>query len=205
MARLVRNFIGGITAKVTGAETYDVDPDPVSPSSPSSVKILRENRSPESGKLLSSSDEEEGEMLEQPLPSLCGTLSKWTNYLQGWQDRYVVVRRGILSYYKSEYDTRFGCRGSISLHKVKILVSKVSCYTHSDVLSVVSLFIFFSQLHEFDDVRLDIRAHDCTYFFRASSPEQKQTWIEVIEANKVLVPTFYIICTSAVIIVLPSN
>ena len=41
------------------------------------------------------------------------------------------------------------------------------------------------QVHEFDDVRFDIRAHDCTYFFRASTPEEKQTWIEVIEANKV--------------------
>lgn len=43
------------------------------------------------------------------------------------------------------------------------------------------------QLHEFDEVRFDIRAHDCTYFFRARSPEDKHTWIEVIEANKVCV------------------
>lgn len=41
------------------------------------------------------------------------------------------------------------------------------------------------QLHEFDEVRFDIRAHDCTYFFRAASPDEKNSWIEVIEANKV--------------------
>ena len=29
-----------------------------------------------------------------------GNLSKWTNYLHGWQDRYIVLRDGTLSYYK---------------------------------------------------------------------------------------------------------
>ena len=188
MARLVRNFIGGITARVTGGETYDVETEPKlqdnpSPSSSSSTNFLRENRSPEGGKRFSSSDEDEGEMLDQPLPSINGTLSKWTNYLQGWQDRYVVVRKGILSYYKSEYDTRFGCRGSISLHKVKLLVGKsVMLHLQRDIECLLYSSL---KVHEFDDVRFDIRAHDCTYFFRAGTPQEKQTWIEVIEANKV--------------------
>ncbi len=57
------------------------------------------------------------------LPERKGILSKWTNYLHGWQDRYVMVKEGTLSYYKSEDDTSFGCRGAISLGKATITVS----------------------------------------------------------------------------------
>lgn len=41
------------------------------------------------------------------------------------------------------------------------------------------------QCHEFDELRFDVRVYDCTYFFRATSMQEKQQWIEVIEANKV--------------------
>ena len=41
------------------------------------------------------------------------------------------------------------------------------------------------QLHEFDELRFDIRAHDCTYFLRASTVEEKDSWVEAIEANRV--------------------
>lgn len=40
------------------------------------------------------------------------------------------------------------------------------------------------QLHEFDELRFDIRAHDCSYFLRASSVHEKDRWVEAIEANK---------------------
>lgn len=41
------------------------------------------------------------------------------------------------------------------------------------------------QFHEFDELRFDIRAHDCTYFFRARDPIEKTSWVEAIDANKV--------------------
>lgn len=73
------------------------------------------------------SDEEEDDLdcsNSQPqLPGLQDTLSKWTNYLHGWQERWVVLSSGTLSYYKSEYDTAFGCRGSMSVAKATIQVS----------------------------------------------------------------------------------
>ena len=47
-----------------------------------------------------------------------GNLFKWTNYLSGWQCRYVVVERGTLSYYRNELDMEFGCRGVIHLGKL---------------------------------------------------------------------------------------
>ncbi len=33
---------------------------------------------------------------------LSSNLQKWTNYLSGWQDRYLVLKDGILSYYKGK-------------------------------------------------------------------------------------------------------
>ena len=40
-------------------------------------------------------------------------------------------------------------------------------------------------MHEFDELRFDIRGHECTYFLRASSVEEKDSWAEAIERNKV--------------------
>eukprot|EP00112_Aurelia_sp_Birch-Aquarium-sp1_P024528 Seg781.4 transcript_id=Seg781.4/GoldUCD/mRNA.D3Y31 product="Collagen type IV alpha-3-binding protein" protein_id=Seg781.4/GoldUCD/D3Y31 len=62
------------------------------------------------------------ELEKRPDINVEGTLSKWTNYLHGWQDRYFILRNGNLSYYKSEFDTAFGCRGSVSVGRAKIEV-----------------------------------------------------------------------------------
>lgn len=51
---------------------------------------------------------------------------QWTNYIHGWQDRWVVLKTNTLSYYKSEDETEYGCRGSICLSKAVITVSAVS-------------------------------------------------------------------------------
>lgn len=48
---------------------------------------------------------------------------QWTNYIHGWQDRWVVLKNNTLSYYKSEDETEYGCRGSICLSKAVITVS----------------------------------------------------------------------------------
>ena len=60
-----------------------------------------------------------------------GILSKWTNYLHGWQDRYIVLKDGTLSYYKSENDLAFGCRGAVSLTRASVTVRKLDgCHLH---------------------------------------------------------------------------
>ena len=51
---------------------------------------------------------------------LQGTLSKWTNYIHGWQDRYIALKEGTLVYFKSEVETDFGCRGAISIDKATV-------------------------------------------------------------------------------------
>ncbi|GAA6107338.1 ceramide transfer protein isoform X1, partial [Tachysurus ichikawai] len=49
-----------------------------------------------------------------------GVLSKWTNYIHGWQDRWVVLKNNTLSYYKSQDEREYGCRGSLCLSKAVI-------------------------------------------------------------------------------------
>uniref|UniRef100_A0AAF5D431 START domain-containing protein n=2 Tax=Strongyloides stercoralis TaxID=6248 RepID=A0AAF5D431_STRER len=44
-----------------------------------------------------------------------GVLIKWTNYLNGWQERYFVVSDGVLYYFKSKSEMKYGIRGSMSL------------------------------------------------------------------------------------------
>lgn len=80
---------------------------------------------------LSLSDDDEHDVLEVKSilptpPSLSGTLSKWTNYIHGWQDRYICLQDATLSYYKSENETAFGCRGAISIRKAVVKVSWLS-------------------------------------------------------------------------------
>lgn len=69
-------------------------------------------------------DEEDDIIFDNNSPrgEMQGSLSKWTNYIHGWQDRFIVLKDGALSYYKSHYDLNFGCRGSISILKANIKV-----------------------------------------------------------------------------------
>lgn len=107
----------------------------------------------------SGSDEDQDPELGQPV-EFGGVLSKWTNYIHGWQDRWVVLRKNTLSYYKSEHEREFGCRGSLCLSKAVIMP------------------------HEFDECRFDISVNDSVWYLRAEDPEHRQQWIESIELHK---------------------
>ncbi|XP_056276136.1 ceramide transfer protein-like isoform X2 [Pseudoliparis swirei] len=100
-------------------------------------------------------DPESGQHVE-----LGGVLSKWTNYIHGWQDRWVVLKNNTLSYYKSEDEREYGCRGSLCLSKAVITP------------------------HEFDECRFDISMNDSVWYLRAEEPEHRLQWIESIELHK---------------------
>lgn len=89
-----------------------------------------------------------------------GELSKWTNYIHGWQSRFVVLKGGTLSYYKSKKDTNIGFRGSISLFKATI------------------------KPHEFDESRFDVSVNDSVWYLRAASPEERSRWVDILETYK---------------------
>ncbi|KAK7492548.1 hypothetical protein BaRGS_00016214 [Batillaria attramentaria] len=109
--------------------------------------------------VLSLTDDED-ELDEEPLPELHGTLSKWTNYLHGWQDRYIVLKDGTLSYYKSEDETAFGCRGAVSLTRATVTP------------------------HQFDECRFDVSVNDSVWYLRGASPDERQRWVDSIELHK---------------------
>ncbi|XP_067339465.1 ceramide transfer protein-like isoform X3 [Channa argus] len=113
----------------------------------------------------SSGSDEDLELREEPVHPLgigefSGVLSKWTNYIHGWQDRWVVLKNNTLSYYKSQDETEYGCRGSLCLSKAVITP------------------------HEFDECRLDISVNDSVWYLRAQDPEHRHQWIESIELHK---------------------
>jgi len=69
-----------------------------------------------------------------------GTLSKWTNYIHGWQDRFFTLKPdGSLVYYKSANDTDFGCRGAIHIQKARV------------------------KPHDLDELRFDVSVNDCNW------------------------------------------
>ncbi|XP_061656914.1 ceramide transfer protein-like isoform X2 [Syngnathoides biaculeatus] len=113
----------------------------------------------------SSGSEEDSEPREETGNSagggvFSGVLSKWTNYIHGWQDRWVVRKNNTLSYYKSQDETEYGCRGSLCLSKAVVTP------------------------HEFDECRLDISVNDSVWYLRAQDPEHRRLWIDSIELHR---------------------
>uniref|UniRef100_U5ENY0 Ceramide transfer protein n=1 Tax=Corethrella appendiculata TaxID=1370023 RepID=U5ENY0_9DIPT len=110
------------------------------------------------------SDENDLHLTNDSTPELKGYLSKWTNYIHGWQPRFIVLKDGTLSYYKSEQDSDFGCRGAISLQKATI------------------------QSHEFDECRFDVSINQNVWYLRADSPDDKNIWIEILQSYRTDLP-----------------
>jgi collagen type IV alpha-3-binding protein len=89
-----------------------------------------------------------------------GRLFKWTNYLHGWQERYLILRHGFLNYYKNEFDITLGCRGALSVRQAAF------------------------QPHEFDDCRFDIRVSDSVWYLRAHNSDDRERWMQALEDHK---------------------
>lgn len=67
--------------------------------------------------------------IEALLPEKCGVVSKWTNYMNGWQDRFFMVKQGTMLYFKSEEDMSVGCRGTVCLSRAVISVCLFNLFT----------------------------------------------------------------------------
>uniref|UniRef100_A0A158QP79 Collagen type IV alpha-3-binding protein n=1 Tax=Haemonchus placei TaxID=6290 RepID=A0A158QP79_HAEPC len=87
------------------------------------------------------------------LPS-SGTLLKWTNYINGWRERFFEIKNGQLLYYASKADQASGCRGSISLKKLEVT------------------------LHEFNECEFSVSVGDVTWHLRAENPHSRTYWIK---------------------------
>lgn len=54
-----------------------------------------------------------------------GNLLKWTNYWNGWQLRYFVLKDGILSYYSNEGEIDSGAKRSFKIFMFDIIGKNV--------------------------------------------------------------------------------
>lgn len=77
---------------------------------PSLKRTIEEKRQRKKGKMAdidvlvqtqsNSDDSDYDANCSNSIPELKGYLSKWTNYIHGWQPRFIVLKDGTLSYYK---------------------------------------------------------------------------------------------------------
>lgn len=105
-------------------------------------------------------DEDALEEADSSPPEMQGNLHKWTNYLHGWQERFMLLKEGTLTYFKSETDRSYGCRGAISLGKAIIVP------------------------HQFDECRFDVSVNDSMWYLRAETPEERRTWLDALEVHR---------------------
>ena len=117
------------------------------------------NNVPREG-LVSTPELSEEEEWESDAPELCGTLNKWTNYIHGWQQRFMALKDGTLVYYKSASETDFGCRGAISVGKAVV------------------------QSHQLDELRFDVSVGDCVWYLRANTVEDRERWGAGLEVGR---------------------
>eukprot|EP01135_Chromosphaera_perkinsii_P011404 Nk52_evm49s2391 gene=Nk52_evmTU49s2391 len=55
-----------------------------------------------------------------------GWLNKWTNYLKGHRERWFVLNRSLLSYYRSKEEMGHTCRGTINIYGAVVTFDKLS-------------------------------------------------------------------------------
>ncbi len=107
-----------------------------------------------------SEDEDDPDLSDLPPEPMQGTLSKWTNYIHGWQNRFFAIQDGSLVYYKSPNETDYGCRGAISIGKADV------------------------KPHELDQLRFDVSVNDCVWYLRTATVEDRQRWMDAVERYK---------------------
>ena len=48
-------------------------------------------------------------------------------------------------------------------------------------------------MHEFDNCRFDVNVGDCVYYLRTTDQEERQKWVDVLDAAKVSVTKLFFI------------
>ncbi|WKX92242.1 hypothetical protein Q1695_010349 [Nippostrongylus brasiliensis] len=88
-----------------------------------------------------------------------GSLLKWTNFINGWRERYFEIKHGQLMYYASKADQASGCRGSIALKKLEVT------------------------LHEFNECEFSVSVGDIVWYLRAENPHSRTFWIKALSKH----------------------
>lgn len=96
---------------------------------------------------------------EKGLPEMKGWLLKWTNYIKGYQRRWFVLSKGVLSYYRNQSEINHTCRGTISLHGALI-------HTVDSCTFVIS------------------NGGTQTFHIKAGTEVERQSWVTALELAK---------------------
>lgn len=107
-----------------------------------------------------SSDAASDDEVWAPMP-VRGTLSKWTNLLHGWQERYFVLSDGMLTYYRNSEELSLGSRGAVRVRLADV------------------------KAHEYDDCRFEVRVGESIWYLRGMSASQRDVWMSAIERHRV--------------------
>ncbi|THD23381.1 Collagen type IV alpha-3-binding protein [Fasciola hepatica] len=107
-----------------------------------------------------SSDGASDDEVWAPMP-VRGTLSKWTNLLHGWQERYFVLSDGMLTYYRNSDELGLGSRGAVRVRLADV------------------------KAHEYDDCRFEVRVGESIWYLRGLSASQRDVWMSAIERHRV--------------------
>ncbi|XP_030371516.1 oxysterol-binding protein 1 [Scaptodrosophila lebanonensis] len=92
-------------------------------------------------------------------PEMKGWLLKWTNYIKGYQRRWFVLSKGVLSYYRNQSEMNHTCRGTISLHGALI-------HTVDSCTFVIS------------------NGGTQTFHIKAGNEVERQSWVTALELAK---------------------
>lgn len=88
-----------------------------------------------------------------------GWLHKWTNYIKGYQKRWFVLSKGLLSYYRNPADMSHTCRGNISIANALI-------HTEDSCNFLIS------------------NGGTQTFHLRATNEVERQKWVTALELAK---------------------
>ncbi|XP_034660371.1 oxysterol-binding protein 1 [Drosophila subobscura] len=99
-------------------------------------------------------------LADKGLPEMKGWLLKWTNYIKGYQRRWFVLSKGVLSYYRNQSEINHTCRGTISLHGALI-------HTVDSCTFVIS------------------NGGTQTFHIKAGTEVERQSWVTALELAKV--------------------
>ncbi|XP_075220939.1 pleckstrin homology domain-containing family A member 3-like isoform X2 [Lycorma delicatula] len=95
-----------------------------------------------------------------------GVLWKWTNYWSGWQTRWFILEDGVLSYYMSQEEVGQGCKGSMKVSALEIVVSNV------------------------DNTRMDlVIPGEKHMYLRAATSQERQQWLVALGSSKACLTT----------------
>ncbi len=99
-----------------------------------------------------------------------GKLLKWTNYLQGWQERNCILKGAIFSYYIPNNNSHMPKgRLHLGISTIKENLSNKENLTEEE---------------KNNDLGFEINTGSTVYFFKANSIEEKNKWIQSIKKNK---------------------